>query len=93
MSGIPHTITPIDDGLNAIQFQSLSYNPSNPTGDLYAATDFGVLRLPSGASHWESAGTSLPSVAVYGLTLSQSAHVLYAATHGRGAYALSLPTS
>ena len=64
-----------------------------PTGDLYAATDFGVLRLPSGASHWENAGTSLPPVAVYGLTLSQSAHVLYAATHGRGAYVLSLPTS
>jgi hypothetical protein len=63
-----------------------------PTGDLYAATDFGVLRLPSGASHWENAGTSLPSVAVYGLTLSQSGHVLYAATHGRGAYVLSLPT-
>jgi hypothetical protein len=63
-----------------------------PTGDLYAATDFGVLRLPSGASHWENAGTSLPSVAVYGLTLSQSGHVLYAATHGRGAYMLSLPT-
>jgi hypothetical protein len=51
-----------------------------------------VLRLPSGASHWENAGTGLPSVAVYGLTLSQSGHVLYAATHGRGAYALSLPT-
>lgn len=31
------------------------------TGDLYAATDFGVLRLPSGATHWETAGTSLPS--------------------------------
>jgi hypothetical protein len=63
-----------------------------PTRDLYAATDFGVLRLPSGASHWENAGTALPSVAVYGLTLSQSGKVLYAATHGRGAYALSLPT-
>jgi hypothetical protein len=63
-----------------------------PTGDLYAATDFGVLRLPNGASHWENAGTKLPSVAVYGLTLSQSGRVLYAATHGRGAWALSLPT-
>ena len=28
----------------------------------------------------------MPHVAVYGLTVSQSAHVLYAATHGRGAY-------
>jgi hypothetical protein len=63
-----------------------------PTGDVYAATDFGVLRLPRGASHWENAGTNLPSVAVYGLSLSQSGHVLYAATHGRGAWALSLPT-
>ena len=61
------------------------------TGDVYAATDFGVLRLPRGASHWEAAGSGLPSVAVYGLTLSQSANVLYAATHGRGAWALTLP--
>ena len=61
------------------------------TGDVYAATDFGVLRLPRGASHWESAGSGLPSVAVYGLTLSQSANVLYAASHGRGAWALTLP--
>ena len=61
------------------------------TGDVYAATDFGVLRLPSGATHWEAAGSGLPTAAVYGLTLSQSANVLYAATHGRGAWALTLP--
>lgn len=60
------------------------------TGDVYAATDFGVLRLPSGASHWATAGSGLPT-AVYGLTLSQSGNVLYAATHGRGAWALALP--
>jgi hypothetical protein len=63
-----------------------------PTGDLYAATDFGVLRLPNGATHWQDAGSGLPTAAVYGLTLSESGHVLYAATHGRGAWALSLPT-
>ena len=63
------------------------------TGDLYAATDFGVLRLPAGATAWQQAGTGLPRVAVYGITLAQSGdvRVLYAATHGRGAYALSLP--
>lgn len=32
LSGIPQTITPINDGLNTIQFQSLSFNPSNPHG-------------------------------------------------------------
>jgi hypothetical protein len=67
----------------------LQLNEDN--GDLYAATDFGVLRLPAGATQWERAGTGLPTVAVYGLTLAQDANVLYAATHGRGAYAISLP--
>jgi len=61
------------------------------TGDVYVATDFGVLRLPAGASAWEQAGTGgLPHVAVYGITLSESGGVLYAATHGRGAYVLHL---
>ena len=59
-------------------------------GDLYAATDFGVLRLPSGSSHWEDAASGMPKVAVYGLTLDRATHTLYAATHGRGAYELGL---
>ncbi len=61
------------------------------TGDVYAATDFGVSRLPAGAREWEDAAPGLPAVAVYGLTLDAEGHVLYAATHGRGAYALELP--
>jgi hypothetical protein len=63
------------------------------SGDVYAATDFGVLRLPAGATAWQQAGTGLPRVSVYGITLAESGdtRVLYAATHGRGAYALSLP--
>jgi hypothetical protein len=61
------------------------------TGDLYAATDFGVLRLPSGTSTWVVAGTGLPMVEVPGLTIVPSARVLYAATHGRSAWKLTLP--
>jgi hypothetical protein len=68
---------------------ALALNEDN--GDLYAATDFGVLRLPAGATQWVHAGTGLPTAAVYGLTLAQDGNVLYAATHGRGAYALTLP--
>jgi PKD domain len=60
------------------------------TGDLFASTDFGVLRRPRGSSVWEEAAPGLPRVAVYGLSLSPSAHVLYAATHGRSAYAIRL---
>jgi hypothetical protein len=61
------------------------------TGDLYAATDFGVLRRPSGATQWEEAAGGLPPVAVYGLTVSSAGRVLYAATHGRGAWRVKLP--
>ena len=60
-------------------------------GDLYIATDFGVSLLPSGASAWSDAAPGLPMVAVYSLTISTSGRVLYAATHGRGAWRLNLP--
>ncbi len=57
---------------------------------LYAASDFGVLKLPSGSNKWIQAGQGLPKVATYGLTVSDSGRVLWAATHGRGAYSLKL---
>ncbi len=63
----------------------------NVTGDLYAATDFGVLRLPHGTTTWVVAGSGLPMVEVAGLTIVPSARVLYAATHGRSAWKLTLP--
>lgn len=58
------------------------------TGDLYVSTDFGVLTLDGG--QWEPAARGLPPVAVYGLTIDSPARVVYAATHGRGAYQLRL---
>jgi hypothetical protein len=61
------------------------------TGDLYSANDFGVLRLPSGSSVWQSAASGMPQVEVPGLSISTLGRVLYAATHGRGAYVLRLP--
>jgi hypothetical protein len=61
------------------------------TGNLFISTDFGVNMLTSGGSTWASAGVGLPPVATYGLTIDSTARVLYAATHGRGAWRLSLP--
>ena len=60
-------------------------------GDLYAATDFGVLRLPAGLTSWETAGTGLPIVETPGLTMVASARRLYAATHGMGMWYMNLP--
>jgi hypothetical protein len=62
------------------------------TGDLYVSTDFGVDVLKSGTTTWTPAAAGLPPVAVYGLTIDSDANarVLYAATHGRGAWSLKL---
>src|SRR5207248_1802960 len=60
-------------------------------GDLYIATDFGVSLLQAGSKTWGPAAPGLPMVAVYSLTISSSGRVLYAATHGRGAWRLTLP--
>lgn len=60
-------------------------------GDVYAANDWGVLRLPNGAVNWEVAGTGLPQVEVSGLTIAPGARKLFAATHGRSAWQLTLP--
>jgi hypothetical protein len=61
------------------------------TGDLYAASDFGVMRLAQSSTTWTVAGTGLPNVEVPGLTIVPSARLLYAATHGRSAWFLQLP--
>jgi hypothetical protein len=62
-----------------------------PTGDLYASNDWGVLRLASGSSNWVVAGGGLPNVEVAGLTIAPGGRKLYAATHGRSAWVLNLP--
>jgi hypothetical protein len=60
------------------------------TGDLYASSDFGVMKLANASTTWVVAGSGLPTVEVPGLTISSSARVLYAATHGRSAWKLNL---
>ena len=59
---------------------------------LYVATDWGVLRLDPGATSWVTAASGMPPVAVYSLTLGMGkTQYLWAGTHGRGAYRLTLP--
>lgn len=60
------------------------------TGDLYAATDFGVARLAAGTTTW-TVPPGLPIVEVAGLSISSQGRRLYAATHGRSVWALALP--
>lgn len=59
------------------------------TGDLYAGTDFGVMRLASGTTTWTTT-EGMPAAEVAGLTIVPNSRVLYAATHGLGAWAMDL---
>jgi hypothetical protein len=86
-----HSATWVDDSFDLGDQPVTGIAENEATGDLYAGTDFGVLRLPHGSNQWTDAATGIPHVAIYGLSLSQSGHVLYAASHGRGAYRLRLP--
>jgi len=69
----------------------VAYDPVS--GDLYASTDFGVYRLAgaNNANPWTTAAPGLPVVTVAGLTINPGARQLLAASHGRGAYQLTLP--
>jgi hypothetical protein len=60
------------------------------TGDLYASSDFGVMRLAAGTTSWTLAAPGMPAVEVAGLTIVPSARVLYAASHGLSAWKLDL---
>jgi hypothetical protein len=60
------------------------------TGDLFAATDFGVLRLKAGTTSWKLAANDMPNVEVAGLTIVGAKRQLYAATHGLSAWILDL---
>jgi hypothetical protein len=72
-------------------FPATSIAFDSVTGDLYVANDWGVLRRANGSSDWVVAGTGLPMVEVAGLTIVPSVRKLYAATHGRSAWLLTLP--
>ena len=81
----------VDRSYNLPDFPITAVARDDVTGDVYAASDFGVMMLPNGTSSWVVAGTGLPMVEVAGLTVIPNARILYAATHGRSAWSLKLP--
>ncbi len=81
----------VDRSFNLPDFPITAVVSDDLTGDVYAASDFGVMKLSNGGSVWATAGTGLPMVEVSGLTIVSSARILYAATHGRSAWSMQLP--
>jgi hypothetical protein len=60
------------------------------TGDLYAGTDFGALRLAAGTTTWTNSAPGLPNVEVTSFEIVPSERILYAATHGLSTWRLNL---
>jgi hypothetical protein len=81
----------VDRSYNLPDFPITAVVRDDVRGDLYAGSDFGVMTLHFGATTWTVAGGGLPMVEVAGLTIVSDERVLYAATHGRSAWSLTLP--
>ena len=83
-------LSPYSDRSNNLpDFPITALVRDDPTGDLYAASDFGVTRLASGTATWTATG-GMPTVEVPGLTIVPSERILYAATHGLGGWVMDL---
>jgi hypothetical protein len=85
------TATWVDRSYNLPDFPITAVVRDDVIGDLYAASDFGVMKLANAALTWTVAGTGMPMVEVAGLTIVPAARILYAATHGRSAWSMQLP--
>ncbi len=84
------TATFVDRSRNLSDLPITDVAYDSVTGDLYASSDFGVYRVRGGFTQWNLAASGMPNVEVSGLTIVPGARVLYAATHGLGAWALKL---
>jgi photosystem II stability/assembly factor-like uncharacterized protein len=60
------------------------------TGDLYVSNDFGVAMRAAGSATWVQAAEGMPNVMVPSLTMLSGERILYAASHGFGAWRLNL---
>ncbi len=74
LSGVPANTITIDPGAS---------------NTLYLGTDHGIYRSDTFGGLWNRFSDGLPNVPVYAITPDASRNLLFAATHGRGAYLLS----
>ncbi len=61
-------------------------------GSLVVGTDLGVVYQPAGGTTWYRLGTGLPLTTVMDVEVGPDGY-LYAATHGRGIWRISIPTA
>ena len=90
------TWTDIDNGTGPLgDLPVTSIARDNQTGTLYVGTDFTVLADSPGRNgtfdgNWRPVADGLPEVEIADLTIDQPTRTLYAGTHGRAIWTLSL---
>jgi photosystem II stability/assembly factor-like uncharacterized protein len=63
-----------------------------PTGQIFAETNFGVFYASDGStSQWGRLGSGLPNAPVFDLKVTGDGKTLYAATFGRGVWQIPMP--
>jgi hypothetical protein len=78
----------LDDGLPDIPVNALLIDP-NDRNRVYAGTDIGPFRFTAG--RWELIGAGMPPVVVTAFDVTPAGTIV-AATYGRGAYELVIPS-
>jgi photosystem II stability/assembly factor-like uncharacterized protein len=84
------TWTNISGNLPNVPVNAIVFDP-DIANTLYIGTDVGVMKTNDGGTTWSTLVTGLPNVAVLGLGLQESNRLLFAGTHGRGVWELSIP--
>ena len=74
LSGVPANTITVDPGAGNV---------------LYLGTDHGIYRSDNSGGSWYRFSNGLPNVPVYAITPDESRLLLFAATHGRGAWLLA----
>ena len=92
---LPYVLKTTDGGANwASIVADLPQAPVNDIvvvgSNLFVATDVGVFVSENGGTNWVAAGADLPNVPVTDVEYRAASNSLYAATFGRGIYALPL---
>ncbi|MFA6233387.1 MAG: T9SS type A sorting domain-containing protein, partial [Bacteroidota bacterium] len=82
----------IAGNLPSLPVNAIAINPGK-SAQLFAGTDFGVYTTLDSGATWEVCGEGMPKVVVVDLELHPVTGMLYAATHGRSAYALQVTTA
>ncbi len=94
-----HVYKSIDAGINWFDIsQNLPDIPVNDVirdsfGNLYIATDVGVLATKDEGANWQALDNEMPSVVVTDLFLHQNSQQLFAATFGRSIYKLDVSSN